>query len=98
MQKALSGCMDSLFAVSPAHETEYLGTSFLEVDRCGRAAFCRPHKKVQLLIGMTSESVNCTDGMEAGKLVLNKREFHPGWVLTGCCDKAARSHLVGITG
>ena len=57
--------MESQLALYPAPETEYKASKFPVVDHHGGAAFRRPHGEVQLLLGMTSCSLHCKDGMEA---------------------------------
>ena len=48
----------------------------------------RPYGKVQLMLGMSSQSLHCTDGMKAGEL----RLFYSGWVLTGCANVSCHTN------
>ena len=55
-----------------------------DADQYRKRDFNRPHNKVQVFIGMTSQSLDCMDGQESGELRLNRSVFCLGWVLTSC--------------
>ena len=78
--------MDSLLAITPAPEARELVKQFPSAKQYKKEVFSSLYRKVQLMLGMASWSLHCTDGMEAGKLHLKKSLFYPGWVLTGCGD------------
>ena len=81
--------MDSLLTFTPAQEAKELAIQFQSADHNGKEGFNRPCKKVQLMLGMTSRSLHCTDSMEAGGLHMSRSGFYPGWVLTGCAESPA---------
>ena len=78
--------MDSLLAIDPAPEVRELTMQFPSANQYEKEVFSRPYGKVQLMLGMASQSLHCTHGMEAGELRLNKNVLYPAWVLTGCAD------------
>ena len=76
--------MDSQLTIAPAPEAKELAAQFISADKNRKEAFNRPLKKEHLMLGMTLQSLHCTDGMEAGGLRQSRSMFYLGWVLTGC--------------
>ena len=84
--------VNSLLAITPGPEARELAKQFPIANQDGNEALGRPFRKVQLMLKMASQSLHSRDGMEEGKLRLNKSVFYPGWKLIGGSDVSCRTN------
>ena len=75
--------MDSKAVVEETREVKDIVNLFPGAVNKAKLAFNRPHSKNNVLIGMASRSLHCKDGLEVGKMRLNKSMFSPECALTG---------------
>ena len=69
--------VNSLSEVGLAPEAKNLTKHFPDTEQGAKEAFDRDHGQVQVMLGMTLILQNCTDGLAAGNLRLNKTVFYP---------------------
>ena len=69
--------MDSKAVVEETREVKDLVNLFPGAVNKAKLAFNRPHGTVNMLIGMATRSLHCKDGLEVGKIWLNKSVFSP---------------------
>ena len=75
--------LESLTEGEHAPEVAKLRRFFPEACKEATKAFSRPHGKIDIKLGMSSRSLHCKNGSEAGNLRLNKSVFIPEWVWIG---------------
>ena len=69
---------------------KHLKRMFPEVNADAAEAFSRLYGWLNIVLGMESRPLHCSDGYKASKLRLNKSVFAPGWVLTGQAPAVGR--------